>query len=321
MATLEKLGLVTSQQVGEVFRFIQGNGQQPVLIKNPRLHTRLDERREASKHPIAARLFQLMTAKRSNLCVAADLPTLDQVIELAEKIGSKIAVLKTHVDILPDFTLAKIERLKELAKTLDFLIMEDRKFADIANTAEQQLNGGLYRISDWADLVTAHPIAGPEMIAHLFGDEAGSKRSTCGVVLITEMSTRNALTTPEYSKGSTIFIFDLIQYFLNVFWVFFFTEAFKWGLEAPDTVLGYVGQSAPEKDWAGWVQFTPGVKVGSTTDSKGQQYCTPTQAVLQRGADVIIVGRGLTHCSDDVVEAAETYRAEGWAALMQRIGE
>lgn len=76
-----------------------------------------------------------------------------------------------------------------------------RKLADIANTAEQQLNGGLYRISEWADLVTAHPVAGPEMVSHLFGDPAVSKRANCGVVLVTEMSTRNALTTPDYSKG------------------------------------------------------------------------------------------------------------------------
>lgn len=126
MAMLEKLSLVTSQQVGEVLRFIQGNGEQPVLIKNPRLHARLDERKESSKHPVAAKLFQLMSAKRSNLCVAADLPSLDEVIDLAAKIGPKIVVLKTHVDILPDFTLDKMQRLKELAQSLDFLIMEDR---------------------------------------------------------------------------------------------------------------------------------------------------------------------------------------------------
>jgi len=126
MATLEKLGLVDSQITGEVARFIQGNGIQPVLIQNPRLQVALEERKVASKHPVASRLFHLMITKKSNLCVAADLSSLDDVISLAEKIGPKIVVLKIHVDILTDFSQQKMQRLKELSESLDFLIMEDR---------------------------------------------------------------------------------------------------------------------------------------------------------------------------------------------------
>ena len=58
--------------------------------------------------------------------MAADLPNLDQVIHLASEIGPKIVLLKIHVDIFEDFSLAKIQRLKELAKKFEFLIMEDR---------------------------------------------------------------------------------------------------------------------------------------------------------------------------------------------------
>ena len=58
--------------------------------------------------------------------MAADLPNLDQVIQLVSEIGPKIVLLKIHVDILEDFSLAKIQRLKELAKKFEFLIMEDR---------------------------------------------------------------------------------------------------------------------------------------------------------------------------------------------------
>ena len=60
----------------------------------------------------------------------------------------------------------------------------------------------MYKISEWADLITAHPLPGPEMITHLFGDSSADYRKTCGCVLILEMSTKGALTTPDYAKGS-----------------------------------------------------------------------------------------------------------------------
>ena len=39
--------------------------------------------------------------------------------------------IKTHIDIIEDFDLSLIERLQELSAKHDFVIFEDRKFADI----------------------------------------------------------------------------------------------------------------------------------------------------------------------------------------------
>jgi orotidine-5'-phosphate decarboxylase len=39
--------------------------------------------------------------------------------------------MKTHVDIIEDFTPALIEELQNLSARHDFVIFEDRKFADI----------------------------------------------------------------------------------------------------------------------------------------------------------------------------------------------
>lgn len=76
-----------------------------------------------------------------------------------------------------------------------------RKFADIANTVERQFNGGIYKIREWADLITAHTLPGPEMITHLSSQSDSTSAHTCGCVVILEMSTKNSLTTPEYCKG------------------------------------------------------------------------------------------------------------------------
>jgi orotidine-5'-phosphate decarboxylase len=39
--------------------------------------------------------------------------------------------MKTHIDIIEDFDPSVVERLTELSQRHDFVIFEDRKFADI----------------------------------------------------------------------------------------------------------------------------------------------------------------------------------------------
>lgn len=125
MASLENHGKVEKSVSEEVLNFVRGNSQL-IPVKNPRMYASLEKRRASFKHPIATRLFDIMMSKQSNLCVAADLPTLDEVLKIAETLGPKIVVLKLHVDIFEDFSEDKMKRLKNIARAQQFLIMEDR---------------------------------------------------------------------------------------------------------------------------------------------------------------------------------------------------
>ena len=88
-------------------------------------------------------------------------------------------------------------------------------------------------------------------------------------------------------------------------------------------MAGVVSQSATEISSQGLIQLTPGVRARvdrtphSDSDGLGQQYNSPHHVVLERGADVAVVGRGVTEAPDSA-EAAKLYRDLLWKAYLQR---
>lgn len=82
---------------------------------------------------LAAYFLRLIAAKRSNLCVSADVSTTRELLQLAEEVGDHICLLKTHADIVHDFGQKTSQQLLAIAKKKGFLIFEDRKFGDIGS--------------------------------------------------------------------------------------------------------------------------------------------------------------------------------------------
>lgn len=251
----------------------------------------LAHRASLAINPMAKKLYALMQAKQSNLALSADVTEAHALLHLADTLGPYLCILKTHMDIIADFTPALTQALQKLAHQHQFLIFEDRKFADIGNTVKHQYEGGLYRIADWADIVNAHTLPGDGIIEGL--KSVGLPKQK-GLLLLTEMSSRGHLFSGDYQNASIAM-----------------------AMKHSDFVFGFITQHAHLQHPA-WINMTPGVQFASSKDALGQQYITPQQAILENKNDIIIVGRGILNANQPVIET-KRYQATAWAALHQRI--
>jgi uridine monophosphate synthetase len=283
-ATLQKVQAYIAKSQTKI------NEQSP---KPERISMSFGERAKHAKNEVAKNLLKIMEMKKTNLALAADQTTVEDILNLVEAVGPYICLLKTHIDVVEDFSQGFVKSLQSLAEKHNFLIMEDRKFADIGSTVSLQYSKGIYSIADWADLVTVHSLPGEGIIKGLKAALTGSEAR--GVFLLAEMSSEGNLISSDY-KEKTMKIAD--------------THG--------DFVAGIVAQSAELVQDPGLIQLTPGVKIEEGGDNLGQTYNTPEYVMSKKGADVAVVGRGIFN-SKNPSEAAKTYRDRLWEAYTARI--
>ena len=253
---------------------------------------------QASTLPMAKTFMEVACRKKSLVCLAADKYTMAELFDLLNSVGSSIAALKTHVDLIDDWSKDEWSRFCTLAHEMDLLIFEDRKFADIGKISRRQM-GGIYNIGEWSDLVTAHLISGPDIVDGLQEAWSDAGREG-GVLLLAQMSSRGNLLSPNYT--STV------------------VEA---GRVHPG-VFGFIGNGSNAnsvrelRTMVGDEKmiWTPGVNLATGDGEMGQRYGDPYEAVMA-GSDCIIVGSGIHGASDPAVAAA-AYAELSWKALLER---
>jgi orotidine 5'-phosphate decarboxylase subfamily 1 len=242
--------------------------------------------------------MESVVKKKSLVVLAADLPRVDDLVDMIARVGSQVAALKTHVDMVDDFSMDEWGRVIGAAQAHDLMLFEDRKFADIGKVAQAQM-GGLYDIRSWADLVTAHSVSGPDALDGIASAWDGVQR-VGGILLLAQMSSRDNLLSEEYGS-----------------------RTLEFGAASPH-VIGYIGNgSSPAeigvlraKAGDGRMIWTPGVRLTAAEGVLGQRYGHPGDAV-RAGSDAVIVGSGI-HGAEDPEEAARSYAEASWKALLGR---
>lgn len=258
------------------------------------------DRVQLAVNPAAKKFFQLMTTKETNLILSNDESNKEKFLELAETLGPEICALKTHIDIIENFDESVIQKLVELSRRHYFMIFEDRKFADIGHTVQLQYSRGVYHIADWADLVNAHTLPGPGLIEGL-KEIALEKNLPRGLILLAQMSSKENLFTPDYTKKTI----EMAEKYAD------FVAGFIGNGGNPEELQKLASQVDPK-----FVIMTPGVNLAQSGDGLKQSYNTPEKAIAA-GSDAIIVGRGI-YGADNPVKAAQEYRMAGWRAYLAR---
>lgn len=256
------------------------------------------ERWTNSTSDIARRYMEVASRKKSLVCLAADRSTMSGLFELIDSVGPYLAALKTHVDLVDDWTPEDWVMFCKKANDADLLIFEDRKFADIGKISRNQM-AGVYDIRSWSDLVTAHLISGPDIVDGIQAGWGDVGRSG-GVLLLAQMSSRGNLLNSNYTD-----------------------EVVANGCNHPG-VFGFIGNGSRPAELAELrskvgnekMIWTPGVNLNVGDGEMGQRYGDPREAVLA-GSDCIIVGSGI-HRSDSPEESAKSYAEVSWSALLER---
>jgi uridine monophosphate synthetase len=231
-------------------------------------HIPLHEKsQEIIRNSTAKKLVDIIESKRTNLVVSLDLTDTRKIVTMLMLIAEHICAVKLHYDII-DTSKDICEDIRELAIRHNFLIIEDRKYGDIPFISMKQYDN----IPLKADMVTVHGICGEEIVIEF-------EKKGVDVLLVHGMSSKDALT--DYTYGAKIK--EMGAKYSNVA-----------GFVSQDLVL------------PGYLTFTPGVNLKTSTDGMGQVYHTLDD--MDSGPRVFIVGRGIYE-SDNIVETVKQYRA------------
>jgi len=225
----------------------------------------------------------------SGIIVALDLPTAEEAVGVAERVASFVAGFKVGLGLLYGPGPGVIAALTGLGRP----VFADAKLHDIPSQVERAARRLGRHGARW---VSVHVSGGRAMLeAAVAGLAAGSGEAPAGVLAVTVLTSldEEALAAVGIARSPGRLVSRMVRVAAT---------AGCEGVVCSARELKVVRDVAPEL-----VRVTPGIRLAPAADDQ-RRTATPREAV-ERGADLLVVGRPIVR-SDDPAAAAARLAAE-----------
>jgi orotidine-5'-phosphate decarboxylase len=220
--------------------------------------------------------------------VALDLSSGEDAVRLARSVAPHVGAFKVGLELLSGPGPVLVSAIAELGKP----VFCDAKLHDIPNTVERAAANLARAGARW---ITAHAAGGPAMID---GAVRGARRggSGTGILCITVLTSLSSADLAAVGSGDSIGRQVARMARLA-------RDGEAEGVVCSVKELGDVAQVAPDL-----LRVTPGIRPAGASSDDQARVATPEQA-LQRGADLVVIGRPITAAPDPVEAAAAISRS------------
>ena len=171
--------------------------------KNERKEKLSRNYQELVENSFNKRLLNVIKTKQTSVCLSLDTVTWNKGKSILESCAPYICMVKLHLDLLTDWNNTATQEILDMAKTHNFLIIEDSKLDDVPNIVESQVYGGLHSFGNWVDAVTLNTVNFVSINNALYRSakkkrfDNVSKELTC--IPVGQYNTKASMVTKDYS--------------------------------------------------------------------------------------------------------------------------
>ena len=262
-----------------------------------------ESRLEKCENPLLKKLFKIIIEKKTNLCVAADVETIERLEKLLDCVAEHICILKIHADSFDVGRAILFDMIKRFQQKHNFLLFVDRKFHEGPNSIQMIYK----RYAAYADIVTIWPESDDDIMALETG--AGNIDEPRGCFAVCETSFTKKLEKNTFLPSLVASVESFVRNF-----------QMKRRLEVAERnsfCVGIIAQTLNVSDEDNMIKVSPGVHLNKSGDQYTQRWRDP-KAVVESGADVIVVGRGIVAEPEDKwAETAKLYKNISYDAYLE----
>jgi orotate phosphoribosyltransferase len=200
----------------------------------------LADRLNSMDHPICQSFGRLVYEKKSNIILSVDIPQVDKFKDIIDTCAKHVVGIKVHLDIFEDGDRDEVRKfLNQHKKEHKYIVIEDRKFADIHAINLQQMDK--LKVIEYADILICHSIAG----------FTTASEAPLPTLLVAQMSCSNL--PDEHSQ-------ECIE-----------------KMAIKDNIIGVIAQSYLGENRGMYIK--PGIRLDKDTDGMNQKYSGKTSGI------------------------------------------